>query len=96
MLLTLAFSIDDKLGQALTPDSPGLRYLLMDGVKGNKQQVDKINRTVKDIRAAINRKLSKVRMSAITTCERTFMQAPVILMHRCSACCFATLIFPHT
>jgi phosphatidylserine/phosphatidylglycerophosphate/cardiolipin synthase-like enzyme len=51
VLLTLAFSIDDKLGQALTPEHRGLRYVLMDGLKGNKKQVDKLSRTVKDIRA---------------------------------------------
>jgi phosphatidylserine/phosphatidylglycerophosphate/cardiolipin synthase-like enzyme len=51
VLLTLAFSIDDQLGKALTPEHPGLRYVLMDGLKGNKKQVEKIARTVKDIRA---------------------------------------------
>lgn len=52
VMLTLAFSIDDKLGAALIPASPGLRYVLMDGVKGNKTQVDKIAGTVRQIRAA--------------------------------------------
>nr|WP_315399672.1 phospholipase D-like domain-containing protein [uncultured Duganella sp.] len=51
VLLTLAFSIDTQLGQALTPDSPGLRYLLMDGLKGNKTQVDKLKQPVRQIRA---------------------------------------------
>lgn len=52
VMLTLAFSIDDKLAEALVPEAPGLRYVLMDGVKGNKKQVDKITRIVKAIRAA--------------------------------------------
>ena len=51
VLLTLAFSIDDRLGQALSPEHRGVRYVLMDGVKGNKQQVEKIGRIVKQIRA---------------------------------------------
>ena len=51
MLLTLAFSIDDRLGQALSPEHRGVRYVLMDGLKGNKQQVEKIGRIVKQIRA---------------------------------------------
>lgn len=51
VLLTLAFSIDDKLAQALTTESAGLRYVLMDGIKGNKQQVEKITEAVKEIRA---------------------------------------------
>jgi hypothetical protein len=51
VLLTLAFSIDTQLGQALTLEHAGLRYVLMDGLKGNKQQVDKLTQTVKQIRA---------------------------------------------
>lgn len=51
VLLTLAFSIDAQLGQALTPEHAGLRYVLMDGLKGNKTQVDKLKQTVRQIRA---------------------------------------------
>jgi phosphatidylserine/phosphatidylglycerophosphate/cardiolipin synthase-like enzyme len=51
VLLTLAFSIDGQLGEALTPEHAGLRYVLMDGLKGNKTQVDKLKQTVREIRA---------------------------------------------
>lgn len=51
VLVTLAFSIDDRLAQRLQADSPGLRYVLMDGIKGNKKQVEKISAAVRDIRA---------------------------------------------
>ncbi|NRR33946.1 hypothetical protein HSX11_27570 [Oxalobacteraceae bacterium] len=51
VLVTLAFSIDDKLGQMLKAESSGLRYVLMDGIKGNKKQVEKIAQTVREIRA---------------------------------------------
>ena len=51
VLLTLAFSIDAQLGQALAPEHAGLRYVLMDGLKGNKTQVDKLQQTVRQIRA---------------------------------------------
>lgn len=51
VLLTLAFSIDERLAQALTLESTGLRYLLMDGIKGNKKQVERSEEAVKTIRA---------------------------------------------
>ena len=50
VLVTLAFSIDDSLAQNLKADSDGLRYVLMDGIKGNKKQVEKISAAVRDIR----------------------------------------------
>lgn len=51
VLVTLAFSIDDHLADALKSESDGLRYVLMDGIKGNRQQVQKITKVVRDIRA---------------------------------------------
>jgi phosphatidylserine/phosphatidylglycerophosphate/cardiolipin synthase-like enzyme len=51
VFVTLAFSIDDALGAALRQESPGLRYVLMDGIKGNKAQVAALAQTVRDIRA---------------------------------------------
>ena len=50
VLVTLAFSIDSHLGEALSSDSPGLRYVLMDGVKGNSKQIEKTSATVRNIR----------------------------------------------
>jgi phosphatidylserine/phosphatidylglycerophosphate/cardiolipin synthase-like enzyme len=52
VLVTLAFSIDEKLGRALAAEGSGLRYVLMDGIKGNKAQVAKIRQAVKDVRAS--------------------------------------------
>lgn len=51
VFVTLAFSIDAALGEALQRESPGLRYVLMDGIKGSKAQVAQLTQTVKDIRA---------------------------------------------
>ncbi|MRV75530.1 hypothetical protein GJ700_27810 [Duganella sp. FT92W] len=51
VFVTLAFSIDDALGAALQEESPGLRYVLMDGIKGTKAQVAALTQTVRDIRA---------------------------------------------
>ena len=51
MFVTLAFSLDDKLANSLKAESNGLRYVLMDGIKGNKNQVEKISAAVKDIRS---------------------------------------------
>lgn len=50
VLVTLAFSIDDALGQVLGTESDGLRYVLMDGIKGNDTQRAKMEATVTAIR----------------------------------------------
>nr|WP_294973332.1 phospholipase D-like domain-containing protein [uncultured Pseudomonas sp.] len=51
VLITLAFSLDDQLSSSLKTESTGLRYVLMDGIKGKKAQVEKISKAVRDIRA---------------------------------------------
>ncbi|UST52744.1 phospholipase D-like domain-containing protein (plasmid) [Comamonadaceae bacterium OTU4NAUVB1] len=51
VFVTLAFSLDDKLAASFKTESDGLRYVLMDGINGNKKQVEKIAAAVKDIRA---------------------------------------------
>ncbi len=50
VLVTLAFSIDAQLGQALAKDTEGLRYILMDGIKGNNLQRAKIQQVVRKVR----------------------------------------------
>jgi phosphatidylserine/phosphatidylglycerophosphate/cardiolipin synthase-like enzyme len=50
VLVTLAFSIDSYLGEVLASDSPGLRFVLMDGIKGNSKQIEKMSATVRNIR----------------------------------------------
>lgn len=51
VMVTLAFSIDQHLGEVLASDRPGLRYVLMDGIKGNDKQKKKMSDAVAAIRA---------------------------------------------
>ncbi len=50
VLVTLAFSIDSKLGEALATETSGLRYVLMDGIKGNNLQRAKMQQVVRKVR----------------------------------------------
>lgn len=58
VFVTLAFSLDDDLATILKTDSDGLRYVLMDGIKGNIKQKEKISQAVREIRATEAARLS--------------------------------------
>ncbi|HRH77077.1 MAG TPA: phospholipase D-like domain-containing protein [Cellvibrionaceae bacterium] len=51
VFVTLAFSMDVELASALQQESDGLRYVLMDGIKGNKVYREKLENIVGAIRA---------------------------------------------
>ncbi|MGH9200753.1 MAG: phospholipase D-like domain-containing protein, partial [Vicinamibacterales bacterium] len=52
VMVTFAFSIDPAFANALKVDDDALRYVLLDGIKGNNTQKAKIRQAVKEMRAS--------------------------------------------
>jgi phosphatidylserine/phosphatidylglycerophosphate/cardiolipin synthase-like enzyme len=52
VMVTFAFSIDTSFADVLKVDDDSLRYVLMDGIKGNNLQKAKIAQAVKEMRAS--------------------------------------------
>ena len=52
VMVTLAFSIDPAFVNVLKTDDDALRYVLMDGIKGNNTQKAKLTQAVRDMRAS--------------------------------------------
>jgi phosphatidylserine/phosphatidylglycerophosphate/cardiolipin synthase-like enzyme len=52
VMVTFAFSIDAAFGDILKVDDDALRYVLMDGIKGNNTQRARIAQAVRDMRAS--------------------------------------------
>jgi phosphatidylserine/phosphatidylglycerophosphate/cardiolipin synthase-like enzyme len=52
VMVTFAFSIDPAFAEVLKGDGGALRYVLMDGIKGNRTQRERNARAVQEMRAS--------------------------------------------